>query len=68
MDILESDIPRDVLDVLLADRTTGKNIMWMTDGYVKYESCFEEKMGPEDLILAKEIRNKGIKIIRPRVD
>lgn len=67
-DILESDIPRDVLDVLLADRTTGENIKWMTDGYVKYESCFEEKMGPEDLILAKEICNKGIKIIRPRVD
>ena len=32
-DILESDIPKDVLDVLLLDRTTGKNILWMTDGY-----------------------------------
>ena len=67
-DILESDIPSDVLDVLLADRTTGENIKWMTDGYVKYESCFEEKMGPDDPILAREICNKGIKIIRPRVD
>ena len=26
-DILESDIPSDVLDVLLADRTTGENII-----------------------------------------
>lgn len=32
-DILESDIPRDVLAVLLADRTTDKNIMWMTDAW-----------------------------------
>ena len=29
-DILESKIPRDVLDILLKDRTTGKNILWMT--------------------------------------
>ena len=29
-DILESEIPRDVLEILLKDRTTGKNILWMT--------------------------------------
>ena len=28
-DILESDIPKDVFKVLLLDRTTGKNILWM---------------------------------------
>ena len=37
-DIRESDIPREVLRVLLADRTTGKNILWMTDGYAHLES------------------------------
>ena len=26
-DILESEIPKDVLDILLKDRTTGKNIL-----------------------------------------
>ena len=67
-DILESDIPRDVLDILLADRTTGKNIMWMTDGYVKLESVFDVKMGVQDEIDADVISRPGNKIIRPRVD
>ena len=67
-DILESDIPRDVLDILLADRTTGKNIMWMTDGYVKLESVFDVKMSVQDEIDADVISRPGNKIIRPRVD
>ena len=67
-DILESDIPRDVLAILLADRTTGKNIMWMTDGYVKLESVFDVKMGAQDEIDADVISRPGNKIIRPRVD
>ena len=67
-DILESDIPRNVLEILLADRTTGKNIMWMTDNYVKYESLFDAKMGPKDQILVEEVNRPGTKIIRPRVD
>ena len=29
--ILETDIPRDVLEILLADQPTGRSIMWMTD-------------------------------------
>ena len=44
-DILESEIPRDVLDILLKDRTTGENIKWMTDGYERHESTFDIKMG-----------------------
>ena len=67
-DILESDIPRDVLDILLADRTTGKNIMWMTDGYVHLESVFDVKMGAQDEIDVDVISRPGNKIIRPRVD
>lgn len=67
-DIHESDIPRDVLGVLLADRTTGKNIMWMTDGYVQFESVFDMKMGALDGIDADVISRPGNKIIRPRVD
>ena len=67
-DILESDIPRDVLDVLLLDRTTGKNILWMTDGYEHLESVFNVKMGVHDEINADVISRPGNKIIRPRVD
>ena len=66
-DILESDIPRDVLAILLADRTIGKNIKWMTDGYVKLESVFDVKMGAQDEIDADIISRPGNKIIRPRV-
>ncbi len=44
-DILESEIPKDVLDILLIDRTTRKNILWMTDSYEHLESTFDIKMG-----------------------
>lgn len=41
-DILASEIPRDVLDILLKDRTTGKNILWMTVSRLrlKLTHCF----------------------------
>ena len=67
-DILEFEIPRDVLDILLKDRTTGKNILWMTDGYEHLESIFGIKMGVHDPIDADAISRPGNKIIRPRVD
>ena len=67
-DILESDIPGDVLDILLLDRTTGKNILWMTDGYEHLESVFDVKMGVHDEINADVISRPGNKIILPRVD
>ena len=67
-DVLESDIPANVLEILLADRTTGKNIMWMTDGYKHLESVFDMKMGVQDQIDIDVISRPGNKIIRPRVD
>ena len=67
-DILESEIPRDVLDILLKDRTTGKNILWMTDSYEHLESTFDIKMGIHDSIDADTISRPENKIIRPRVD
>ena len=67
-DILESEIPRDVLDILLKDRTTGKNILWMTDSYEHLESTFDIKMGIHDSIDVDTISRLGNKIIRPRVD
>ena len=32
-DILEWNIPEEVLAVLLKDRTTGRNLIWATDDY-----------------------------------
>ena len=31
LDILEWDVPEDVLAVLLTDRSTGRNLIWATD-------------------------------------
>lgn len=67
-DVRESDIPGDVLHILLADRTTGKNILWMTDGYGHLESVFDAKMGMRDEIDAGVVARPGNKVIRPRVD
>ena len=67
-DVLESDIPRDVLDILLLDRTTGRNILWMSDNYAQLESVFDAKMGMRDEMDADVISRPGSKIIRPRVD
>ena len=58
-DILESEIPRDVLDILLKDRTTGENIKWMTDSYEHLESTFDIKMGIHDSIDADTISRPG---------
>ena len=33
IDVKEFDIPKDVLEILLLDRTTGNNILWGTDQY-----------------------------------
>ena len=67
-DILESEIPSDVLDELLKDRTTGKNIMWMTENYRKFEDVFDTSLGETDEITAAVIANHNTKILRPRVD
>lgn len=56
------------MQILLTDRTTGKNIMWMTDGYEHLESVFDVKMGIHDEINADVISRPGNKVIRPRVD
>lgn len=64
IDILESNLRRrgDLLDILLIDRTTGKNILWATDSYVLYGKDFAPKkhMKPE---LVTGIYNK---FIQPR--
>jgi len=33
IDIKEFNIPRNILEILLKDRTTGQNILWGTDQY-----------------------------------
>ena len=33
LDILERNVPEEVLAVLLKDRSTGRNLIWATDDY-----------------------------------
>lgn len=45
IDILENTLRRkgDILDILLTDRTTGKNLLWATDSYAGYGKVFASK-------------------------
>ena len=52
---------KNMLSVLLADRTTGKNIIFATDAYSDYGIDVKTQMTAE--LMAEE----GLKLIRPRV-
>ena len=56
IDILENTLRRigNLLDILLIDRTTRKNIIWATDSYEKFGKKFEAKNGMEpELVTGK---------------
>ena len=52
----------EVLDILLKDRTTGKNILWCTKDYESRGAGFGER----DEIRAELISKPGDKVIVPR--
>jgi hypothetical protein len=66
IDILENDIiehyPK-VLDILLLDHTTGKNIVWATNNYEDLGSTYKGR----EQILAKQITGDNGNVIMPRV-
>lgn len=64
IDIKESKLRRtgDLLNILLADRTTGKNIIWATDSY---EKC-GKKFAPENRITPSLVTGKNGMLIQPR--
>ena len=61
IDIAASPVA-DVLDVLLQDKTTKKNIIWATDAYAEYGEAFA---GTAPMDAAALLRSPGI--IRPRI-
>ena len=67
IDIKENDllkIDRTLLEILLKDKTTGKNIIWATDNYSKYGELYtSEKEIKIELITS---RHGGV--IKPRVE
>ena len=59
VDILEDQIPREFLEILLIDRTTGKNILWATDigGHNEHDSIhIEDIVGDNGLVLRPRVR------------
>ena len=62
-DILENDIQGNVLDVLLKDRTTGKNIFWATHDYESLGVSYEY----HSQILPELITNDNGHVVMPRV-
>ena len=64
IDIREGNLSRvgKLLDLLLVDRTTGKNIIWATDSYEKYGSRFTW----DKQITSSLITGNYEKIIQPR--
>ena len=66
VDIKEDNIlsfDKELLDILLKDRTTNKNILWGTDNYSSHGQGFFEK----DYITSEKITEKYGELIKPRV-
>ena len=67
IDILEEEIKEfspQVLDILLKDRTTKKNIIWATDNY----SNLGSKFGFNDQITIDSITGFYNDIVKPRIE
>jgi hypothetical protein len=64
IDVLENSLRRrgDLLDTLLLDRTTRKNIVWATDSYESYGKGFR----PKDQIRKEFVTGKYGTLIQPR--
>ena len=59
VDILEDWIPRELLEILLADHTTGKNILWATDigGHDEHDSIeMKDIVGVNGLVLRPRVK------------
>ena len=66
IDIYESDIlelDSVLLDILLSDKSTGKNILWATDDYIEYG----EEYTHDKQLLPELITGEHTKLIQPRI-
>ena len=60
---LDRPVIRDNIDVLLKDRTSGKNIFWATDSYLSYGKRYEAT----DSITEKTLYDLDKSVLQPRV-
>lgn len=73
IDILEGKIPKDVLDILLHDHTTRRNIFWATKdyeqwgvGYAEYDEITYEKICDNNKIIPRVLKNRLQQTARSR--
>ena len=62
IDIKENQLLRldkELLEILLKDRTTGKNILWATDSYASHK--------PTSEININDITGDNTRVIQPRI-
>lgn len=65
IDVLEWQLPIEVLRVLLKDRTTGQNIVWATKDY-EHQFGTGKGFGEKDEIKAECLADREHPVIRPR--
>lgn len=64
IDIIERDLHKDILDILLQDKSTGRNILWACDDYSGYGCKYKSGCQiTRDLIA----RHKNKNLIQPRI-
>ena len=63
VDILENELPTDVLNLLLRDHTTGRNIFWATHDYEQLGKGYEY----HSVLTAKLITDGNEMVVSPRV-
>ena len=58
------DLDKELLDILLKDRTSDKNIIWAIDDYNVYGNNFSAT----DYITIESITGKNGNVIKPRIE
>ena len=73
VDILEGNIPKDILDALLRDHTTQRNIFWATkdyeqwgDGYAESDEITYEKVCDNNKIIPRVLKDRLQQTARSR--
>ncbi len=64
IDLIESTLDKDILEILLQDKTTEKNIIWATDDYLSLGDGYAF----EDEIKIELITGEHETVIKPRVE
>ena len=73
VDILEGNMPKEILEILLRDHTTQRNIFWATkdyeqwgDGFAEFDEITSEKIVDNNKIIPRVLKDKMQQSARSR--